>query len=126
MKKFIVYENNISGRVEFVKEGFSWPGLFFGILWLIYKRFWPMAIIYFLINTTVILYLETSISNSDVSDIINLISSIILSIVTGMYGNKLYRDYLESKGFKMIGEVYASNKNEAAFRTMKAKRYNVI
>lgn len=119
MKKLLVYENDILNRIEFVKEGFNWPIFFFGFVWLLYKRFWSMAIIYYLVNPITIGTIEYSIKGKDVSTVVGLVLAIIFSIVMGMYGNKLYRDHLESKGFKLICCVYASGISEAVYKLVR-------
>ncbi|MEM4385247.1 MAG: DUF2628 domain-containing protein [Candidatus Anstonellales archaeon] len=119
MKKLLVYENDILNKIEFVKEGFNWPLFFFGFAWLLYKRFWSMAVIYYLINPITIGVIEYSIKDKDISTIVGLVLAIIFSTVMGMYGNKLYRDHLESKGFKLICYVHASGIDEAVYKLVR-------
>ena len=42
IKTFNVYHHPMYG-FEAVKVGFSWPALFFGILWMMYKKLWLFA-----------------------------------------------------------------------------------
>ena len=42
MKTFKVYEHEIYGY-EAVKQGFSWPALFFGFIWALVKKLWKIS-----------------------------------------------------------------------------------
>jgi hypothetical protein len=40
---------HLSGTLEAVKDGFSWPAFFFGFIWACSKRLWGPAVLLFLI-----------------------------------------------------------------------------
>jgi len=46
MKKILVFRNEV-GDLQAVKDGFSMPALFLPLLWMIYKKMYLHAIIYF-------------------------------------------------------------------------------
>lgn len=52
MKKFNVYQYPAYG-MEAVKVGFSWPALFFGIVWMLVKKMWGLAGAWFVIYIVV-------------------------------------------------------------------------
>ena len=43
MKAFAVYQHPTHG-FEAVKRGFSWPAFFFGVIWMLIKKLWLLAI----------------------------------------------------------------------------------
>jgi hypothetical protein len=49
MKTFNVFKHPDKG-FEAVKVGFSWPAFFFGILWMIAKKLWALAGLYFILT----------------------------------------------------------------------------
>jgi len=60
---FTVYKNQINGYTDAVKQGFSWPALFFGPFWMLVKRLWGMAILWFCLLIAMALvgqFLETA------------------------------------------------------------------
>ena len=46
MKTFNVYKHPTQG-IEAVKIGFSWPAFFFGIIWMLVKKLWGLAGMWF-------------------------------------------------------------------------------
>lgn len=46
MKTFNIYKHPIQG-IEAVKVGFSWPAFFFGIIWMLIKKLWGIAGVWF-------------------------------------------------------------------------------
>ncbi len=49
MKTFNLYRHPTQG-FEAVKVGFSWPAFFFTILWMLVKRLWGLAALWFVAN----------------------------------------------------------------------------
>jgi len=48
MKTFVIYRHPTQGY-EAVKVGFSWPAFFFGLIWMLVKKLWSYAGIWFLV-----------------------------------------------------------------------------
>jgi hypothetical protein len=48
MRHFLVYQHPEFGE-EAAKVGFSWPALFFSIIWMMVKKLWMWAGIWFVI-----------------------------------------------------------------------------
>ena len=43
MKQYKVYKHP-SGSTEAVKQGWSWPGFFFGFIWAMVKKMWGLGV----------------------------------------------------------------------------------
>jgi hypothetical protein len=48
MQKFKVYENQ-DGKIELVKQGWSWPAFFFTGIWLLVKKMWVLGSLYWVL-----------------------------------------------------------------------------
>ena len=44
MKKYKIFVNP-QGSSEAVKQGWSWPGFFFNIIWALIKRMWVLGVV---------------------------------------------------------------------------------
>ena len=94
MKNYNIYSNG-SGLVA-IKEGFSWPALFFGPLWGFTKGFWIWD---------VILLIVMIVSGGAATPLIGLIY--------GCYGNKWWTNRVLKNGQTKTTSVQAPNPNSA-------------
>ena len=49
MKEYKVFKHPI-GKIETVKQGWSWPAFFFNWIWALIKRMWGIAVTFFLLS----------------------------------------------------------------------------
>jgi len=113
MKQFKVYMNPL-GSYEAVKQGWSWPGFFFGIIWALFKKMWVLAVS--ILGAFFILGLISVAVGGDLEkgiDAITSIGSIVLSIVFGVNGNNWREKNLTSRGFDFKDTVSAANSEGA-------------
>jgi len=64
MKVFKVYKHPVSGY-EAVKVGFSWPGFFWIVTWLLWKRLWGIAGVWFLSAFSHVLIVQAAEKNQE-------------------------------------------------------------
>ncbi|MEM4385973.1 MAG: DUF2628 domain-containing protein [Candidatus Anstonellales archaeon] len=123
MKEFYIYENKLFGHLEAVKNGFSWPGFFFTLWWLAYKRMWVEFALY-LVALILIIPALASLSKmpSEITAIFYNIFGLSLSIALGFQGNKRYMKHLEKKGYVKIGEMIAKDKTSAVYNFINYKK----
>jgi hypothetical protein len=86
-----------------IREGFSWPGFFFGPLWLGLKGAW--------IGLAIALFFIIGAGRSD-GELAYWIS-LAVPLVIGFEGNDLWRNALDKKGYEMKGYLAAHNLDEA-------------
>lgn len=112
MKEYKVFLHT-SGKVEAVKQGWSWPAFFFPLIWALVKRMWGLAFGLFL----AILILDAVLIHAGVSkrttDVLVSIAIIAASIVFGINGNYWREKKLLSRGFEFRGKVTARNRKTA-------------
>ena len=116
MKEFNIYQHP-TGKQEAVKQGWSWPGFFFGPIWALVKKLWGLG------AGLLVAVIVLSIFPSD-SDLGALASLVILAIyiVCGAKGNKWRESNLASRGYDHVDTVSASNPEGAIALHMKGNQ----
>jgi hypothetical protein len=117
MKKFKVYKHPDKG-IEVVKVGFSWPTLFFGVFWMLFKRLWGISAIW-LVAYLVCAFIDKSAEQS-VRDIqqsfvkLMLIAAYLyLWLAPPFMVNSLREQKIKKHGFELQGSVSAKNSADA-------------
>ncbi|GEN25605.1 hypothetical protein HCU01_35540 [Halomonas cupida] len=105
MKTFEIHEHPDLG-LKAVKDGWSWPGFFFGLFWLLYKTMWLAATVVGGVGI-VVFFLPPEYAM--VSNVVGL----MVSLVLGINGNGMYANVLASRGFQCHDVVEASNPGQA-------------
>lgn len=82
------------GDAVLVKEGFSWPGFFFGIFWTLWHGMWVASAALFAIAFVVGLVVELVGFGEDAASLIHL----LLHLGVGMFGNDMRRWSLRRTG----------------------------
>ncbi len=98
-----------SGDIKTIKIGWSWPACLFTVPWLIYKRMWQALI--WLVPTGLLALIavatfEVESLGLDTIDFV-IYPVIMVSILFGLIGNKLYEDKLR-KQFYQASKIYTS------------------
>jgi hypothetical protein len=107
MRTFDVYKHP-GLEWQAVKVGFSWPGFFFGGIWLLCCRLWLIAVIAFASAIVVTLMFGDSINPAR-----DLVISLTIAAVIGLFGNEWKSRNLISRGFEKTATVEAENKEMA-------------
>jgi hypothetical protein len=104
MKKFDIYQHPVKGY-EAVKEGFSWPGFLFGVIWCFAKGLlgWGFGLL------AIAIVLSLLIDNDTLLTVISL----GVSFSIGNEGNGWRRDRLSRRGYHHIGRFEARNSGSA-------------
>jgi len=125
MKTYKIYSNP-QGNNDAVKQGWSWPGFFFNIIWALVKKMWVLGIgllvLFFILGAIegaieVSSGKEAALGMSALTSIINL----VVAIVFGVNGNKWREKRLLSLGYDYKDTVNADNP-EAGIATWMKER----
>ena len=125
MRTFKVYKHPAQG-CEAIKEGFSWPALCFGPLWLFVKKLWMFAVAWIVVSV-ILSFIE------GISDEVGMVSGrmmVVYLIVAGVYlalwlipafkGNLWRSKNLLKRGYKLINTVHAETPDSAVAQLAKA------
>ena len=116
MKRFRVYYHPAHGH-EAVKQGFSWPALFFGVFWALFKRLWNVAAILFAIQLILhMLDLQVQHSDSLPMALLILVGSLTIWLLPAFKGNHWREKVLLRKGYSLVSELDAPSAREAIIR----------
>ena len=125
MRTFKVYKHPAQGFAA-VKNGFSWPALCFGPLWLLVKKLWMFAAAWIVVSMILA-------SIEGISDEVGMVSGqmmVVYVLVAGGYlalwlipafrGNSWHSKNLLKRGYKLINTVQAETPDSATARLAKA------
>lgn len=111
MKQYKIFKHP-SGAVEAVKQGWSWPAFFGGILWAAAKRLWIIGF-GVLSAFLVIGFVVANTAGQQWGDaIINGLGATV-NLIFGVHGNGWREQNLLSRGFQTKQTVSAANPREA-------------
>lgn len=122
MKKintFKVFKHPTLGY-QAVKVGFSWPGLFFSGIWLLFKRLWGYAFIFFMISV-VLSFIEAGFEKqkSLAGIVLVLWLEIGVYIFVGVKGNEWCVSNLQKRGFHLVETLHAETPDAAIGKVTK-------
>jgi Protein of unknown function (DUF2628) len=111
MKTYKIYASPL-GSNEAVKQGWSWPGFFFNIIWAFVKKMWVLGsslLVFFLILGMIEGGMEASSGAGAAAGMstISSILSLIMSVIFGVSGNQWREKNLLSRGFEYKDTVTA-------------------
>ena len=131
MKNYNIYKHS-DGKIEAVKQGWSWPAFFFGGIWALIKQLWMVAgliFAYAIISSIIIKSVTPSYdyyeySGEDLSQAfllqnISLLIQLGIAIFLGVKGNTLREANLIKRGYECIGNVNAVNPDSAISDALK-------
>ncbi len=98
--------------VVLVKEGFSWPAFFFGVLWALARRLWLAALVLVLAFAGI----EAFAYFAGLDPVTGAALMLGLSVGFGWLGNDLRRRKLEREGFVFQGVIAGENLDAALER----------
>ena len=111
MRQYKIFEHP-TGKIEAVKQGWSWPAFLFGWMWALVKKMWGVAggIVACAISTGFLLEGGFEVSTADG---LNLLIAFALAIVFGLYGNQWCQNHLHARGYEYKETVNADNPDKA-------------
>lgn len=124
MRTFNVYKHPTQG-IEAVKVGFSWPAFFFGLFWMLVKKLWGLAGLWFVAYVVLSLVKEFTEQSGEglAQALVNLIlfvSYFVLWLVPAFKGNKWRDENLSKRGYEQLGTVQAQAPDAAVAQAAKA------
>ena len=131
MKNYNIYKHS-DGKIEAVKQGWSWPAFFFSWIWALIKQLWMVAgliLAYAIISSIIIKSVTPSYdhyeySGEDLSQAfllqnISLLIQLGIAIFLGVKGNTLREANLIKRGYECIGNINAVNPDSAISDALK-------
>ena len=118
MKTFKVYQHPTTGY-EAVKVGFSWPAFFFAFIWMLLKKLWGLAGLWFFLYIVLSIVEATTDeagSEPGLQGMVYLILSgayFAMALIPGFKGNGWRGNNLDKRGFEMVKEVEAETPDAA-------------
>lgn len=97
---------------ELVKDGFSWPGFFFGPFWALWHGMWRTALVLLAAE----LVLAGAVALAGLAEDGGSAVSLALHVLVGLWGNDMRRRALARAGFVERGAVLASGRDAAEQR----------
>jgi len=122
MKEYKIFEHQ-DGKVDVVKQGWSWPAFVFTFFWLLVKRMWVLAGIIF--ASFLIIVFIGGVAGGAIEkslDEILSIANIMIMVVFGLKGNNLREKNLLSRGFDFRTTLTASNHDGAVAIYLKERQ----
>ncbi|MFN2267782.1 MAG: DUF2628 domain-containing protein, partial [Desulfonatronovibrio sp.] len=114
MKTFKIFEHPDLGR-EAVKVGFSWPAFFFGIVWMLVKKLWKYAALWFVIYVFMAI-IENLLKSGDVAtgmtatyDLMIMLGYLLIMLIPAFKGNIWRENLLQDKGYILKTKIEASS-----------------
>ncbi|EIC21160.1 protein kinase domain-containing protein [Thiorhodovibrio frisius] len=107
-----------TGKIEAVKQGWSWPAFCFGGFWAFFKKLWVIGILYFVGFFTLgliegALEAEPIVGAGPPPDTLYSLISIGIALLFGGLGNQWREKNLSSKGFEPKDTISAKNAMKA-------------
>lgn len=131
MKNYNIYKHS-DGKIEAVKQGWSWPAFFFSWIWALIKQLWMVAVLiiaYAIISSIVIQLMTPSydyyeyggedLSQAFLLKSISLLIQLGIAIFLGVKGNSLREANLIKRGYECIGNINAVNPDSAISDALK-------
>ena len=107
MKQYKVFANP-QGRCEAVKQGWSWPAFFFGWVWALVKKIWPLGIgigVGFFALGFIMGLAGAGQAGFAVIDLAGL----VVAVTLGINGNRWREGNLVNRGYELKETVTAAN-----------------
>lgn len=121
-----VFEHSDGDRA-IVKQGFSWPGMFFGWAWAFTKRLWVTALtgvtlhILFLIAVITVLFSPTLLDKEP--PFILFIGAIwCIFLIMGLFGNRWRVTRLKVRNYHLIGLAKAKTPRAALEKVLNSPK----
>jgi len=94
----------------FVKDGFSWPALFFPVLWILWHRMW-LTLVYTIVFVLVVAWIGR-LGGDNLATTVAILGGILFALEA----NNIRRLSLEHRGWREVGAASGRNYDEAETR----------
>lgn len=115
MKEFKIFEYP-EGSNEPVKQGWSWPGFFFGPIWAMVKQMWGLGV-GLLVAVIVLAMFPVDTAIGGLATLVSL----GIYVACGINGNRWREKHLSSRGYDHVDTVSASNPEGAVALYLKGR-----
>lgn len=123
MKTYDVYAHPLREQ-EAVKQGFSWPGFFFGWIWAFVKRLPPHG--FALLGVGIVMgVIDAGAETPEISVVLSMVG-LAIAVAIGFNGNEWRRDRLCQLGYKHMGSFHAATSDGAIAQAMNADKAGVV
>lgn len=113
MKTFNIYTHP-ANKPQAVKIGFTWPGFFFGIFWMLLCKLWTHAAILFAVSLVLgIILPDTQEMKELYPMLLQLAVQLGIGVFIGASGNQWRESNLLRRGFQKTSSVEAENADMA-------------
>lgn len=119
MITFALYHHPAHGK-ELIKKGFAWAGLFFGVIWTLYKQMWWLALLLLLILGGS-MYLAIPTLGPLKGVLMALAIQIPFNLLIALKGNAWHIADLKRKGYQWKEDVVSNDIFEALQQTDRAE-----
>lgn len=124
MKTFSVYKHPIQ-NFEAVKVGFAWPAFFFGFIWMLAKKLWGLAGLWFAAYVVCALIdLVTEQSERGGAQalvyLVLLAAYVALWLIPAFKGNQWREANLIARGYELLNTVQAETPDAAMAKLAKS------
>ena len=124
MKPFNVYKHPTLG-FEAVKVGFSWPAFSLGLIWMVGKRLWGFAGLWF--GTTLVCVLIEAVTDKSQTGVeqagiylLLVAAYLALWLIPPFKGNKWLEASLSNRGYNLVSTVQADTPDAAIAQLAKS------
>ena len=122
MKQYKMFEHP-TGKIEAVKQGWSWPAFFFNIFWAFCKRMWALGGILFAVFFAIGFIGRAAGGDTEQAiDVLTPIANLVISIVFGVKGNSWREKNLMGRAYEFRTTVTAVNPEGAIALFIKDKQ----
>jgi len=127
MSSYRIYQHPTQGY-EAVRIGFSWPGFFFGMIWMLVKKLWGLALawfgLYFVLGI-IRSVTDAAQSEPELQGVMYLLlfgAYVALALVVGFKGNDWRSQNLATRGYSLLETVDAATPDAAVARVAGATK----
>lgn len=106
MKTYKIFKDPL-GNVQVVKDGWCWPGFFFGAFWALFHRMWWVGLGLLGVATLIVVG-EDAIGTAATDGLLNVLS-VVVSVGFGIGGNALRAGQQIRRGYEEVAVVQAPN-----------------
>ena len=121
MHTYKVFKHPAKKDFKAVKQGWSWPGFFFDLIWVFFKRMWFIGFVifgfFFMLGIIQGAYADNPKAVHNIALLINT-ATIGIKVLLGLKGNSYYADHLEAKGYQLVGVTDAANPDAATAKVI--------
>jgi hypothetical protein len=100
------------GESVFVREGFCWPALLFGVFWALWHRMWVVSVALLAVSMIAGLAVELA----GLTDAMSAVLQAAVQLGAGLFGNDLRRWSLDRAGYVESAVVAAERRDAAEHR----------